>query len=231
MQDAAVDVTTPGDRIVQRVDRQPGLHPVTDRVSDNPVRVDILHGAKIELAVLRPVFRNVAEPKLVRNVRSELPLHEIIMNWRARLPAVASALLLPERAPPAVVAADPPRGSVRHHLACVAGFINEEPIPELRVVAVRIEQCVGSISGHDFGSSDGIAQPPIVGLTSKLEYPTRHRDGNPVDGELAYERVEPFPGRFACDKYAAARRRTSFSCSSRRLRLRSSRTSSDSLRV
>ena len=75
----------------------------------------------------------------------------------------------------------------------------------------------------------GFSQPPVIGLAGELEYPARHRDGDAVCGELTHERVEPFPGRFACDRYAAARRNTSFSCSSRRLRLRSSRNSSDSL--
>ena len=52
----------------------------------------------------------------------------------------------------------------------------------------------------------------------KLENPARHRDGDPVVGQLADEREHHFPGRFAWDRYAAARRRTSFSCSSSRIR-------------
>ena len=68
-------------------------------------------------------------------------------------------------------------------------------------------------------------------LPSDPEYPTRHRDRDTVRGQLAHERVEPFPGRFACDKYAVARRRTSFSCSSSLIRLRASRSSADSARL
>lgn len=40
-----------------------------------------------------------------------------------------------------------------------------------------------------------------------------------------------FPGRFACDRYAAARRSTSFSCSSRRMRFFASRNSAWSAQV
>jgi hypothetical protein len=67
-------------------------------------------------------------------------------------------------------------------------------------------------------------------LASKPQYPARDRDRdrNLVGGELSHERVEPFPGRFACDRYAAARRRTSFSCSSRLIRFFNSRFSADS---
>jgi hypothetical protein len=60
--------------------------------------------------------------------------------------------------------------------------------------------------------------PPVVGLAGDVEDPARHRDGDPVVGELTDERVDQFPGRFACDRYAAARRSTSFSCSSSRIR-------------
>jgi hypothetical protein len=42
-------------------------------------------------------------------------------------------------------------------------------------------------------------------------------------------RVHHFPGRFACDRYAAARRRTSFSCSNSRIRLRASPSSAFSV--
>lgn len=54
------------------------------------------------------------------------------------------------------------------------------------------------------------------------------RDGNPVRGKLTYERVGSFSRQVPWNKYAAARRRISFSCSRSRLRLRSSRSSSES---
>src|SRR3546814_2654222 len=73
-------------------------------------------------------------------------------------------------------------------------------------------------------------EPPVVGLAGNLEDPARHRDGAPVVGELSDERVHHFPGRFACDKYAAARRSTSFSCSSSRIRFFASRSSALSVR-
>ena len=60
-------------------------------------------------------------------------------------------------------------------------------------------------------------------------YPQRHQDRDPVSGELLRDRVEPFPRGFARDRYATARRNTSFSCSSSRIRFRASRTSTDSV--
>jgi hypothetical protein len=65
----------------------------------------------------------------------------------------------------------------------------------------------------EFCLGDRPGTPPVVRLSSDVQDPARHRDGDTVGGELVHERVEPFPGRFACDRYAVARRRTSFSCS------------------
>src|SRR5690606_3819718 len=102
---------------------------------------------------------------------------------------------------------------------------------ELGVILVRVEQRVRAIRLHHLALGDEVRQPPVVGLAGELEHPTRHRHRDPCGGELRHKRVEPFPGRFACDRYAAARRSTSFSCSSSRIRLRASRSSATSERV
>src|SRR5690606_28013226 len=75
-----------------------------------------------------------------------------------------------------------------------------------------------------------VTQPPVVGLLRDLQHPTRHRDRHPHwgagRGQLADERVDHFGLRSTpCDKYAAARRNTSFSCSNRRMRFFASRSS------
>ncbi len=84
-------------------------------------------------------------------------------------------------------------------------------MPELGVVAVRVEQRVRAIGLHHLARGDGVLQPPVAGMAGGREHPTHHRDGDPVSGKLCHERVESFPGRFACDRYAAARPSTSFS--------------------
>jgi hypothetical protein len=95
---------------------------------------------------------------------------------------------------------------------------------------MRVEQPVGPMSLEEFGVGDGVGPPAVVGLAGELEYPARHRHGDPVGGELSYERVKrPFPGRLACDRKAADRRKTSFSCSNNRFRRRNSRSCLESL--
>jgi hypothetical protein len=65
---------------------------------------------------------------------------------------------------------------------------------------VGVEQCIGAVGLDEFSVGDGVGSPAVLGLAGELEYPARHRDGDPVGGELIHERVEPFPGRLACDR-------------------------------
>jgi hypothetical protein len=48
-------------------------------------------------------------------------------------------------------------------LAGVAGLIGGEPVPELGVVAVRVEQRIRAIRLHHLGIGDGVRLPPVVG--------------------------------------------------------------------
>jgi len=68
----------------------------------------------------------------------------------------------------------------------------------------------------------GPPEPPGSGVSESLNRagctPGRGSRGRPARSRGS----GAFPGRFACDRYAAARRRTSFCCSSSRLCLRSS---------
>lgn len=170
---------------------------------------------------------NITEPQLIWCRSGEVPVYQIVVHGRAG-PAVLAALLS-ERTPPTVGRTDPPAGALGHWPPDVGGLSHQEPVAELRVVAVSIEQGVGSMCLEVLSVGDGVGQPAVVGLAGELEDPTRHRHGDTVGGELFHERVKSFPGRLECDKYAAARRSTSFSCSSNRLRRRSSRSSADSL--
>lgn len=83
------------------------------------------------------------------------------MDRWARLLPVHGALL-PERAPPAVVGTDPPRGPLSHRLAGLTGLISQEPIPELRVITMGVEQGVGPASLHQLGIGHRISKPAVV---------------------------------------------------------------------
>jgi Protein of unknown function (DUF2699). len=196
---ASGDVTAPGDRIIEGIDGQSGLHPGVDRIAHDAVGVHVLDRTEVDLPLARPMLGDVRQPQLVGGGRSEVALHEIVVNGRPGLRALAAALLA-ERRPPAVIPADRPRRPLRHRLACRTGFVDEEPVTELGVVAVGVKERIGAVGSGEFRIGDRTVEPPVVRLASELQYPTRHHDGDPVGGELCHERVEPFPGRFAWDK-------------------------------
>ena len=186
----------PGGRIDQCVHREAGLHPGIHGVVHDPPAERVLDRAEIELSLISSVFRDVGEPQLVEIIRGEVSLHEVFANGRAGALAVPPSFL-PEDRPPLVVSADPPRGPLTHCLAGRVGFCDQEPGSELGVIAVGIEQGVRAVCLDQFRGGDLVFQPPIVGLAGELQNPQGHRDGNPVDGELSHERVEPCDGRFA----------------------------------
>lgn len=70
-------------------------------------------------------------------------------------------------------------------------------MPVFGIALVGIEQRVHPIRLDQFGGRNGVGQLPVIRLTSELQYPARDRDGDTVRGQLAHERVEPFPGKFA----------------------------------
>ncbi|RFZ35288.1 hypothetical protein DAVIS_04420 [Mycobacterium marinum] len=74
-------------------------------------------------------------------------------------------------------------------------LIEQQPVTELGIVAVGVEDRVGQIRLVVFGIGDRTRQPGVVVLTMELQYPTRDRHRHPdrgVDGrQLLYERVEP----------------------------------------
>ena len=116
---------------------------------------------------------------------------------RRRTGLAVLAALLTEHTPPAVLRADPPRGPVAHALPGLTGLVGQQPVPELGVVAVGVKQRVRAVGGRQHGRGDRFLQPPVVRLASDLQHPARHRDGDPVDGQLTDERVHHFGEMFA----------------------------------
>ena len=89
-------------------------------------------------------------------------------------------------------------------MAGVGDLVEEQSVAELGVLAVRVEDRVGEVCLPEFTGGDRSGEPGVVVLAVELEHPTRHRDRHPnrgaSRGELSHERVEPFPGSWACDR-------------------------------
>ena len=99
-----------------------------------------------------------------------------------------------------LVATDSPHRPVATRLAGLTGLVGQQPVAVLRVVEVGVEHGVGQVGLGQFPWPDWRGEPAVVGLARQLQDPARHRDGDPVDGQLTDERVHHFPGRLACDR-------------------------------
>jgi len=65
-------------------------------------------------------------------------------------------------------------------VAGVADLVSEEPVTELRVVTLGVEDGAGEVGLVELSISDRLGKPPVVVLASDLEDPARHRHGDPV---------------------------------------------------
>ena len=115
------------------------------------------------------------------------------MHRRAGLGSLAAAGLLPNREHQPLVGRSATRYASQH-LAGVGG--PRRPDTGSRTRDRRRGRRTARWPGtpRPTRRRSRVGQPPVVGLASKLEYPTRHHHGDPVSGELTHERVQPFPG-------------------------------------
>lgn len=79
MQDAAGDITTAGDSHLDRSDDEAGFHAFVDGPANDPVGEHVFDRAEVDLAFPRPMFRDVAEPLLVRGGGGEVAFHEVVV--------------------------------------------------------------------------------------------------------------------------------------------------------
>ncbi len=77
--------------------------------------------------------------------------------------------------------------------------VGDEPVPERRVVAVRVDRGVGEVRVRPVAIGYRTGTPPIERLLREAQHPAGHRDRDPVCGEFEDQRVHHF-GRCACDR-------------------------------
>ncbi len=104
-------------------------------------------------------------------------------------------------------------------------------MPAFGVITVGIKECIHPTRLSQLTVANRVSHPPEVTLTREPQDQARDRDERTAGDRLAQKRVGFISGKFARDKYAAARPGTSFSCYDRRYRLRPSRNSADSIAV
>jgi len=81
---------------------------------------------------------------------------------------------------------------VRHGQATAAELISQEPVSELRVIGMGIEDGVGGMRVGPFPLADRFGQPLVVGLTGEPEDPAGEFHGNPVAGQVLHDGIGHF---------------------------------------
>lgn len=105
MQDATGDFLaldpTPDHGVVEGIDRELGGHPVADRVPHNPVGIEVLDRAAVDLALTGgAVLGDVGEPDPVWGIGGEDPLDVIVEDRRPGLLALPATPPLSSREDP-----------------------------------------------------------------------------------------------------------------------------------
>jgi len=150
-----------GDRGAQRGHRECGGHAFAGGVADDPVGEHVLDRAAVELPLDRRVFGDVGEPHPVGCRRGEHSLHQVVVHRRAgRLPA-ATPPLLRGRRPDALVAAEPPHPALTDVVASGLEFVGDEPVAELRVVGVRVDDRVRHVRVGPVPIADRLGAPGV----------------------------------------------------------------------
>ena len=199
VEDASSHILASQDCDLDGLDGQAGLHPRLDGIADDPVGAGVLDRAEVELALTGRMLGDVSQPQPVRDLGLELAADEVVVGGGVDLGRLAG-LLLAEHRPPAVGRADLPHRPLADFEPGIVDFVGQEPVAELRIVPVGVEDGVGQLRLVPLGVGDRVGQPAVVGLAGDLEHPARHRDGDPVSGQIFDERVDHFPGRLAWDR-------------------------------
>lgn len=133
----ALGLSPQRDGVRQGGDGQLGGHSVADGVADDPVRVQILDRAQVDLALVGGVLADVGQPGLVRSLRGEHPVDEVVMHWRTGTPAQPPSFR--ERRPDALLRAEPGDPVLPSADAPRRQLIGDEPVPEHGVVVVDVD--------------------------------------------------------------------------------------------
>lgn len=105
----------------------------------------------------------VCEPDRVRSGGGEVALDEIVVHRRAGTLHTAAALAGGGR-PQLLVSAQPPHSSFSDGVAGGFEFIGEEPVPELGVIGVGVDERVGQVGVGEIAVRTGPGAPLVERL-------------------------------------------------------------------
>lgn len=184
MDDGAGGPPAQDDRHPQRGHGQLGRHPEVDGVADDPVRRAVLDRAEVDHAFHRPVLRDVDQPLHVDRVRGEVPVDAVVVNRPAGLlPRPAALEDARGDALQGTQALDAVPPDLEPHR--VDQLIGDEPGAELRVVRMHVHCGVDQVRVVPVPLANRVPAPGVVRRRGEAEHPARHRDRDPLAGEIA----------------------------------------------
>jgi hypothetical protein len=163
----------------QRRDGELRGHSFVDRVADDPVAEQVLDRAAVELALGRGVLGDVGDPDGVGCVGGEVALDVVVVHRRSGRLAAAAPALADRARPQALLGAQPPDPSFANDVAGSLELVGQEPVAELRVVVVGIDQGVGQVGVVQLALADGPSKPRVVRLGRVADTPQVNRTGTP----------------------------------------------------
>jgi hypothetical protein len=134
-----------GDGGAQGGDDELGGHPLIDGVADDAVAEQVLDRAAVQLAFGGGVFGDVGDPHPVWCLRGELALPVVVVHGRARALAGAPAAFAHGGRPQPLLRAQPPDPLLSGEVAGPLDLVGQQPVAELRVIAVGVDQGVGQV--------------------------------------------------------------------------------------
>jgi hypothetical protein len=138
------------------------------------------------------VLGDVGQPDLIRLLGVELTTHQVIVHRRAWRLARPPSKPLHGGGEHALERTQPLDAVLRRPVASGLELISDEPVAELGVVTVDVEDGVEQVRVVPVALRDRGGEPLVEPLGGEAQHPAGHRDGDAVVGEVTDQRVGHF---------------------------------------
>ncbi len=157
--------------------------------ADDAVAEQVLDRAAVDLPLGGRVLGDVGDPHLIGALGGGVPLHVVVVHRRARALARTSPALAHRGRPQLLLRAQSPDPPLAREVASKLDFVGEEPVAELRVVAVGVDQGVGEVGVLEIAPTHRRGEPGVVGLGRVAQHPAGQPHGDALGGQITDQRV------------------------------------------
>jgi hypothetical protein len=138
------------------------------------------------------VLGDVGDPGLIRLGGGEVALDVVVVDRRPRGLPRAAAALADRRRPQPLLGAQPPDPAFTDGVTGSLELVGQEPVAELRVVTVGVDQGVGEIGVLQLALADRLGEPGVERLPRVAQHPAGQPHRDPLGGQVTDQRVAHF---------------------------------------